>query len=141
MNRCKLTDTKVVKKQNATQRAKRSLTTISMVFEKFRSRVNLSSGIRFFLILVNSLGIIFMKHLLAIPAAALILTAAFVSWTGTTAKAQDPEFTQYFANPLYLNPAFAGSARCPRSDHVVSQPMACNEWFICDHCSGLRPAR
>jgi len=55
-----------------------------------------------------------MKHLLAIPAAALILTAAFVSWTGTAAKAQDPEFTQYFANPLYLNPAFAGSARCPR---------------------------
>ena len=55
-----------------------------------------------------------MKHLLAIPAAALILTAAFVSWTGTSAKAQDPEFTQYFANPLYLNPAFAGSARCPR---------------------------
>ena len=29
-------DTKVVKKQNATQRAKRSLTTISMAFEKFR---------------------------------------------------------------------------------------------------------
>ena len=76
--------------------------------------MELQSGIRFFLILVNSLGIIFMKHLLAIPAAALILTAAFVSWTGNTATAQDPEFTQYFANPLYLNPAFAGSARCPR---------------------------
>ena len=29
-------------------------------------------------------------------------------------KAQDPEFTQFYANPLYLNPAFAGSARCPR---------------------------
>src|SRR5688572_18419885 len=28
--------------------------------------------------------------------------------------AQDPEFTQFYANPLYLNPAFAGSARCPR---------------------------
>ena len=28
--------------------------------------------------------------------------------------AQDPEFTQFFANPLYLNPAFAGTARCPR---------------------------
>ncbi len=30
------------------------------------------------------------------------------------AKAQDPEFTQFYANPLYLNPAFAGTARCPR---------------------------
>lgn len=29
-------------------------------------------------------------------------------------KAQDPEFTQFYANPLYLNPAFAGAARCPR---------------------------
>lgn len=28
--------------------------------------------------------------------------------------AQDPEFTQFYANPLYLNPAFAGAARCPR---------------------------
>lgn len=29
-------------------------------------------------------------------------------------SAQDPEFTQFYAAPLYLNPAFAGSARCPR---------------------------
>jgi type IX secretion system PorP/SprF family membrane protein len=29
-------------------------------------------------------------------------------------RAQDPEFTQFYANPLYLNPAFAGSSRCPR---------------------------
>jgi type IX secretion system PorP/SprF family membrane protein len=29
-------------------------------------------------------------------------------------KAQDPEFTQFYANPMYLNPAFAGSSRCPR---------------------------
>jgi type IX secretion system PorP/SprF family membrane protein len=29
-------------------------------------------------------------------------------------KAQDPHFSQYYANPLYLNPAFAGSERCPR---------------------------
>ena len=27
---------------------------------------------------------------------------------------QDPAFSQYFANPLYLNPAFAGTAICPR---------------------------
>ncbi|MCB0780176.1 MAG: type IX secretion system membrane protein PorP/SprF [Flavobacteriales bacterium] len=31
-----------------------------------------------------------------------------------TTHAQDPQFTQFYANPLYLNPAFAGSARCPR---------------------------
>ena len=29
-------------------------------------------------------------------------------------KAQDPQFTQFYANPLYLNPAFAGTARCAR---------------------------
>lgn len=38
-----------------------------------------------------------------------------ISITGIdSAVAQDPEFTQFYANPLYLNPAFAGSARCPR---------------------------
>ena len=30
------------------------------------------------------------------------------------AIAQDPHFTQFYANPIYLNPAFAGSHRCPR---------------------------
>lgn len=30
------------------------------------------------------------------------------------ALAQDPTFTQFYANPLYLNPAFAGSQGCPR---------------------------
>lgn len=29
-------------------------------------------------------------------------------------SAQDPHFSQYYANPLYLNPAFAGVAKCPR---------------------------
>ena len=28
--------------------------------------------------------------------------------------AQDPEFTQFYSNPIYLNPAFAGSKLCPR---------------------------
>lgn len=27
---------------------------------------------------------------------------------------QDPEFSQFYANPLYLNPAFAGAETCPR---------------------------
>lgn len=29
-------------------------------------------------------------------------------------RAQDPEFTQFYANPLYLNPALAGNRICPR---------------------------
>ncbi len=29
-------------------------------------------------------------------------------------KAQDPHFSQFYANPLYLNPAMAGSIVCPR---------------------------
>lgn len=41
-----------------------------------------------------------------------ILSVAFVG--STDLMAQDPEFTQFYANPLYLNPAFAGTARCPR---------------------------
>ncbi|MFM7023572.1 MAG: type IX secretion system membrane protein PorP/SprF [Flavobacteriales bacterium] len=32
----------------------------------------------------------------------------------TQLSAQDPEFTQFYANPLYLNPAMAGTHRCPR---------------------------
>lgn len=31
-----------------------------------------------------------------------------------SAQAQDPAFTQFYSNPLYLNPAFAGSFGCPR---------------------------
>ncbi len=44
----------------------------------------------------------------------VILT--LVGWMGTSedVQAQDPQFTQFYANPLYLNPAFAGAARCPR---------------------------
>lgn len=39
----------------------------------------------------------------------LLCTVAF-----SEVLAQDPQFTQFYANPLYLNPAFAGSVRCPR---------------------------
>jgi type IX secretion system PorP/SprF family membrane protein len=31
-----------------------------------------------------------------------------------TGFAQDPHFSQFYANPLYLNPAFAGTSLCPR---------------------------
>ena len=32
----------------------------------------------------------------------------------TILKGQDPHFSQYYANPLYLNPALAGAQICPR---------------------------
>ncbi len=42
------------------------------------------------------------------------LGLALSLWGTITAFGQDPQFTQFYANPLYLNPAFAGTARCPR---------------------------
>jgi type IX secretion system PorP/SprF family membrane protein len=41
------------------------------------------------------------------------LSISSVFWTGSV-SAQDPQFSQFYANPLYLNPAFAGSGKCPR---------------------------
>ena len=41
------------------------------------------------------------------------LSLAFIGF-GTESKAQDPIFTQFYSNPIYLNPAFAGAGRCPR---------------------------
>ena len=43
-----------------------------------------------------------------------ILTAVLLVLSAGDASAQDPTFTQFYANPLYLNPAFAGSNGCPR---------------------------
>lgn len=48
-----------------------------------------------------------MNHRVLLP---ILLFTVFVY----ELKAQDPQFTQFYANPLYLNPAFAGTARCPR---------------------------
>jgi type IX secretion system PorP/SprF family membrane protein len=41
----------------------------------------------------------------------LIITALLIS---STSFGQDPTFTQFYANPLYLNPALAGSYGCSR---------------------------
>ncbi|MCB0396413.1 MAG: type IX secretion system membrane protein PorP/SprF [Flavobacteriales bacterium] len=41
--------------------------------------------------------------------AAVIMTMAFRS----ECYSQDSHFSQFYANPLYLNPAMAGSSRCP----------------------------
>ena len=40
----------------------------------------------------------------------LILSLLFC----TSSFSQDPHFTQYYANPLFLNPALAGGEYCPR---------------------------
>ena len=40
-----------------------------------------------------------------------ILFAILISFQS---QAQDPEFTQFYANPIYLNPAMAGTHGCPR---------------------------
>lgn len=47
----------------------------------------------------------------------LIAISAFL-FISNTAKAQDPAFSQFYANPLYLNPAFAGASPkgCPRAN-------------------------
>lgn len=41
----------------------------------------------------------------------ILITFCF---SAQSALSQDPQFTQFYANPLYLNPAFAGSHGCPR---------------------------
>jgi type IX secretion system PorP/SprF family membrane protein len=41
-------------------------------------------------------------------------TFAIFSLIASLSSAQDPEFTQFYSNPLYLNPAFAGTQKCPR---------------------------
>ena len=38
--------------------------------------------------------------------------------TTSNVTAQDPEFSQFYANQIYLNPAFAGTVRCPRVSMV-----------------------
>lgn len=51
-----------------------------------------------------------MKLLLRIKALSLLIVPVLVN----DLKAQDVQFTQFYAKPLYLNPAFAGTVRCPR---------------------------
>jgi type IX secretion system PorP/SprF family membrane protein len=43
-----------------------------------------------------------------------IFTLSLVFMGMLSASAQDVSFSQYYANPLYLNPALAGSKICPR---------------------------
>lgn len=43
-----------------------------------------------------------------------IITLLSCLFVFASANAQDPAFTQFYANPIYLNPALAGSFGCPR---------------------------
>jgi len=43
-----------------------------------------------------------------------IFTAVIFIGFGIEAAAQDVHFSQYYANPVYLNPAYAGAVGCPR---------------------------
>ena len=44
----------------------------------------------------------------------LFFSSFFALFFIINVNAQDPEFTQFYANPIYLNPAFAGTNICPR---------------------------
>jgi type IX secretion system PorP/SprF family membrane protein len=46
---------------------------------------------------------------------AIFVLLAFPFLTGRL-LAQDPEFSQFYANPLYLNPALAGVTLCPKAN-------------------------
>ena len=43
-----------------------------------------------------------------------VLLPLFLVLNIFNARSQDPTFTQFYSNPVYLNPAFAGSSGCPR---------------------------
>jgi type IX secretion system PorP/SprF family membrane protein len=43
----------------------------------------------------------------------LVFTLSFIGFSSDL-KAQDPAYSQFFASPVYLNPALAGSNVCPR---------------------------
>jgi type IX secretion system PorP/SprF family membrane protein len=44
----------------------------------------------------------------------LKLICMLLFFSASSAYSQDPHFSQFYANPIYLNPAFAGSMICPR---------------------------
>ena len=53
----------------------------------------------------------------------ILVTAVLLINSSIKLYAQDPIFTQFYSNPVYLNPAFAGSNKCPR---IVSNFR--NQW-------------
>ena len=45
----------------------------------------------------------------------IIIAVCALIFMAETASSQDAAFSQFYANPLYLNPAFAGTNGCPRA--------------------------
>ena len=70
---------------------------------------------------MNSLIIHAVKQIkLSIP---LWILVGIGLYSSIDLKAQDPQFSQFYSNPLYLNPAFAGTSSYPR---IVSNYR--NQW-------------
>lgn len=44
----------------------------------------------------------------------VLLAVIFIASLNNVSWSQDPTFTQFYSNPVYLNPALAGSSGCPR---------------------------
>lgn len=64
----------------------------------------------FFSYICSPMSVTFMRKFLLITTFTVVMTTGAIYDT----TAQDAQFTQFYANPLYLNPAFAGSDRCAR---------------------------
>ena len=62
---------------------------------------------------------IYIKHIYKV----ILVTVVLLINSSINLYAQDPIFTQFYSNPVYLNPAFAGSNKCPR---IVSNFR--NQW-------------
>jgi len=58
----------------------------------------------------------------------IVITALTVILFNKAGQAQDAEFSQFYANPLYLNPALAGAEICPR---IIANYR--NQWPGLDH--------
>ena len=59
-----------------------------------------------------------------------VLSAVVLAGIMQPLRAQDPHFSQFYANPLYLNPAYAGSVVCPRivTNFRLQWPVLSAKW-------------
>lgn len=55
----------------------------------------------------------------------VVILSVFFSFLAMDIKANDPQFTQFYAAPLYMNPAFAGAVDCWRAGLNYR-----NQWFL-----------
>lgn len=56
----------------------------------------------------------FFSRFRMVPVHSLVFLPFILLLFSLQVKAQDPEFSQFYASPLYLNPAFAGTSEFPR---------------------------